>query len=187
MSTSTTPISHHATPPRPLTLDALAQLGCSALDALYRRGRAPELATLDGNPTGRMLAVRGLDRGLAARRVRALASASFFPWGGKSFSSRGDDGARGLGINRVHVGGSHKLFPFVTTLAPSVIDGGPCVRLDYDLPDNPWVIRHIHDEVREVAPKLLLGPAMWRGEREHTFVLWFALDADRPAAPFGWG
>ena len=169
----------------PLDLDVLATRDVDSLDVLYRRGAVPSIPTLDGNPTGRMLAIRGLDRGPVAARLRALAGASFFPWGGKSFASRG--ATRGLGVNRVHLGGSHKLFPFITTIEPSVIDGAPCVRLDYDLPENPWVIRHIHDEVREVAPRLFLGPAMWRGESEHTFILWFALDANRAAAPFGWG
>lgn len=168
-----------------LDLDALAARDVAALDTLYRRGRVPALDALDGNPTGRMLAIRGLDRGPLAARVRSLAAASFFPWGGKSFASR--DAAHGLGVNRVHLGGKHKLFPFETTILPSVVDGAPCVRLNYDLPENPWLIRHIHDEVREVAPRLFLGPAMWRGDETHTFVLWFALDANRPAAPFGWG
>jgi len=168
-----------------LDLDALAARDDASLDALYRRGRVPTLDALDGNPTGRMLAIRGLDRGPLAARVRALAAAPFFPWGGKSFASR--DAAHGVGVNRVHLGGKHKLFPFETTIVPSVIDGAPCVRLNYDLPENPWLIRHIHDEVREVAPRLLLGPAMWRGEQTHIPVLWFALDGNRPATPFGWG
>ncbi|MCB9602271.1 MAG: hypothetical protein H6722_24775 [Sandaracinus sp.] len=168
-----------------LTLDELARRDVPSLDALYHRGKVPALATLDGNPTGRMLAVRGLDREPLAKRVRSLAGASFFPWGGKSFASKDD--AHGLGVNRVHLGGSHKLFPFHTTIEASVVDGAPCIRLDYDLAENPWVIRHIHDEVREVSPGLFLGPAMWVGETAHTFVLWFALDTNLPAAPFGWG
>lgn len=168
-----------------LTLDELARRDVAALDALYRRGEVPELRMLDGNPTGRMLAVRGLDRGPLAARIRRLAGATFFPWGGKSFASK--DEAHGVGVNRVHLGGRHKLFSFRTTIEASVVDGAPCIRLDYDLDENPWLIRHIHDEVREVSPGLFLGPAMWRGETEHTFVLWFALDTRLPATPFGWG
>ena len=50
--------------------------------------------------------------------------------------------------------------------------------LDYEQPGNPWFIRQIHDELREVAPGLFVGPAMWkRSEADPVNVLWFALDA----------
>ena len=42
---------------------------------------------------------------------------------------------------------------------------------------NPGTIPKIHDEVREVAPGLFLGPAMWKGADKKTLVLWFALDS----------
>ena len=57
--------------------------------------------------------------------------------------------------------------------------------LDYDLADNPWAIRQIHDEVREVSPGLFLGPAMWKTEGAPAFVLWFALDTRDQARPIG--
>lgn len=185
--TSTTRVEATKNTPR-RTLDDLAGLDCDALRALYGKGTVSALDALDGNPTGRMLAVRGLERSPLAPQLRRLAASSSFPWGGKSFASETE--ARGLGVNRVLLAGKHKLFPFVTTFAPSMLDGGPSIRLNYDLPENPSVIRHIHDEVREVDAGLFLGPAMWRSgpsPSEHHFVLWFALDTQRPAAPFGWG
>ena len=87
---------------------------------------------------------------------------------------------RGAGINRVfmpRVFGHQNLFPFNTSFGPSALDGKPTLILDYDLDANPGYIRHIHDEVREVAEGLFLGPAMWKGAREKTLVLWFALDS----------
>lgn len=186
--TTTTLRSHETPRAARRSLDDLAALDVDTLGGLYARGSVPALDALDGDPTGRMLAIRGLDREPVASRLRQLATAPFFPWGGKSFASEGS--ARGLGVNRVHLGGKHKLFPFVTTVASSVVDGAPCIRLDYDLPENPWAIRHIHDEVREVDDGLLLGPAMWRrgpSAAEHAFLLWFALDLHTQAPPFGWG
>ncbi|HEU4408869.1 MAG TPA: hypothetical protein VFS43_26645 [Polyangiaceae bacterium] len=162
----------------------LAAKDASALGRLFSAGRTPRaLAALDGHPRGRMLAVRGLDHGPVAGALRALAGGAAFPWGGKSFASAG--GAEGTGVNRVRLGGRHALFPFRTRLGASVIDGAPAVVLDYDLPDNPAVIRAIHDEVRLVDEGLWLGPAMLKTARGPRLVLWFALDALRPDAPVG--
>lgn len=166
-----------ATPARPTTLDELAALDVAALTAVYRGGSVPaRLAALDGNPTCRMLAIRGLDHGLRGRAVRALAAARFFPWAGKSFAA--EDDARGRGINRVRLGDGKRWFPFATKVEPSAIDGRPCIFLDYDQAPNPRPIRMIRDELREVAPGLFLGPAMLDdGRRPPRLVLWFACDA----------
>jgi hypothetical protein len=129
-----------------------------------------------------MLAIRTMDRGAAFSTLRGIAGAASFPWGGKSFVGTGE---RGAGENRVHLLGRHRLFPFLTRVAPSQVDRAPCVVLDYDLPDNPWSIRQIHDEVREVEKGLWLGPAMWKGERGPALVLWFALDTREQARPIG--
>ena len=166
------------------TLDSLSALTVEALGPIYERAAIPtSLAGLDGHPRGRMLAVRTLDQGGIAGALRSFAAARAFPWGGKSFTSR--SATEGTGVNRVHLGGRHNLFPFETRLAPSVIDGKPCVLLDYDLPDNPWFIRAIHDEVREVSPGLYLGPAMWKAANGPALVLWFALDTHDQAQPIG--
>lgn len=168
------------------TLDELAALDFEALGELYRHGWLPDsIAALDGQPQGRMLAVRGLDRGVAGRVVASVAGWGRFPWGGKSF--RADDARRGRGINRVRLGGRHQLFPFITDEAHSMVDGGPCIRLDYDLTVNPGVIRAIHDEVRLVGDGMFLGPAMVKRASGAVLVLWFGLDARAQAAAPVWG
>jgi hypothetical protein len=166
------------------TLASLADLGVEALGHLYAEGIAPaSMAALDGHPRGRMLAVRALDTGGVADALRSFSGASFFPWGGKSFAATG--ATTGKGVNRVHLLGRHQLFHFETRIEPSRVDGRPCVVLDYDLPDNPWAIRQIHDEVREVSQGLFLGPAMWKTKDVPAFVLWFALDTRDQARPVG--
>jgi hypothetical protein len=169
--------------PRGLDLDALSRLDAAALGALYARATTPaRLDVLEGHPRGRMLAVRALDHGLQGRVLRQLAGASAFPWGGKSFAGQGETGT---GLNRVHLFGRHQLFPFHTRIRPSALDGAPCVVLDYDLPDNPRLIRAIHDEIREVEPGLFLGPAMWKAAGGPKLVLWFALDTHVQARAIG--
>lgn len=174
---STARTSSTRTEPRVRSLDDLAALDVQALGVLYRGASAPaSMAELDGDLIGRMLAVRLLDGGPALRAVASIARDVRFPWGGKSF--RATDARVGAGINRVHLGGRHRLFPFATRVGPSVLDGAPAVILDYDLPENPGFIRAIHDEVRAVTPGLFLGPACWkRASEAPALVLWFALDA----------
>ncbi|MEQ1571147.1 MAG: hypothetical protein ABMA64_36290 [Myxococcota bacterium] len=159
-----------------LDLDTLARESWAELGRRYDAGTVPEtLRPLDGPLVGRMLAVRWT-RPLAPA-LRWLAASRRFVWAGKTWRAATDQS--GAGINRVYVPallGRQDLFPFATGFGPSRLDGRPTVFLDYDLPANPWWIRHIHDEVREVAPGLFLGPAMWKHGAGAAAVLWFALD-----------
>jgi hypothetical protein len=162
----------------PHTLDTLAQRSLTELEALYRTATVSQtMHAADGALRGRMLAVRGLPAALGSPLRRFAASRSFV-WEGKTFAATSD--TRGTGHNRVSIPralGRQNLFPFDTLFGPSAIDGKPTLILDYDLDVNPSYIRHIHDEIREVSPGLFLGPAMWKGARDKSLVLWFALDA----------
>jgi hypothetical protein len=163
-----------------LTVDDLAQLTVAQAAELYRRGAVPAMQALDGAPRGRMLAIRGFDRGFSASPLRTYARSKGFPWAGKSFASARDD--MGTGVNRVRLFRTRNWFPFDTRVGPSAIDGAPCIVLDYDKPRNPWLIRHLHDELREVAPGLFLGPAMWKSSSARRLLLYFAIDAQPRAA-----
>jgi hypothetical protein len=173
---------HHAiaeqTAASELTLDSLARQSYAELEALYRAADAPRsMHAVDGVPKGRMLAVRYIDGVPVMRLLRAFAASPRFVWDGKTFSARSDE--EGSGINRIRIPGAlgrQDLFPFETLFGASAVDGRRALILDYDLPRNPPWIRKIHDEVREVAPGLFLGPAMWKAASGPTTVLWFALD-----------
>jgi hypothetical protein len=161
-----------------LTLDTLARRSYTALEALYRAAPTPRsMHAVDGAPKGRMLAVRFIDGAPVAALLRAFAASPAFVWDGKTFSARSD--GEGAGINRIRIPGAlgrQDLFPFETRFAASAVDGAPALVLDYDLPRNPPWIRKVHDEIREVAPGLFLGPAMWKTASGPKTVLWFALD-----------
>ncbi len=157
-----------------LTPDDLARLSVGELRALYEAGEIFDLSELEGAPRGRMLTLAGgLGRSTPRRVLARLARGALFPWRGKSFSTQDRAGQRGAGINRVILLGER--FPFDTFVEASAIDGKPCIRLDYDKPENPFFIRVIRDELREVAKDLYLGPAMFDGKRPE-LVLWFAID-----------
>jgi hypothetical protein len=161
------------------SLDTLAARSLTELEALYRAATVSStMRAADGPLIGRMLAVRRMPGGVAGA-LRRWAASSSFVWEGKTFEASSE--TRGMGHNRVRVPrvlGRQNLFPFATAFGPSAIDGKPALILDYDLDVNPAYIRHVHDEIREVAPGLFLGPAMWKGEGgAKTLVLFFALDA----------
>jgi hypothetical protein len=157
-----------------LGLDDLSRLGVGELTRMYREARAPSsLEALSGAPASRMLTVIGpLGRGPARALVARLAAHALFPWRGKRFEASAPH--HGQGINRVL--GLGEKFRFQLRYDDSVLDGGRCVLLDYDLPENPWVIRQIRDELREVRPGLFLGPALLRTRTEPKLVLYFAVD-----------
>lgn len=157
-----------------LDLAALRQMTFTELDELYRSGRKPaSIADLDGDAKGAMLAWRSPARGPVALWLRTFGASKSFPWEGKSFKSESDE--RGEGINRVNFFGKRRWFPFKTRFAASFLDGKPAFLLDYSGPANPPFIRSIVDEVREVAPRLYLGPAalMFRGKPRP--ILFFAV------------
>ncbi len=157
-------------------LDELLFLEHRALLSLYEQGTSPPIHALKGDLRGRMLAVPALPKVITALPC-AWARTQFFPWRGKSFS-RGEQ-ARGHGINRV-VSERLKVFPFETFVGPSHHDAKPAVQLDYDLRQNPFFIRAIEDEVREISPGVYLGQAWLRVKGRAHFVLWFALEHRRP-------
>jgi hypothetical protein len=47
--------------------------------------------------------------------------------------------------------------------------------LDYNLPENPGIIRAIRDEIRELSPGLYLGQAYMRQRGAHHLWLYFGL------------
>jgi hypothetical protein len=164
---------------RSIEIADLAEMSVVDLVDLYRAGTVPDsLRVLDHVAQGRMLAVRGLDwRG--ARDLYARVTASrFFPWAGKRFQHL--DRNEGTGINRLRLAGERLWYPFRTRIEPSALDGAPCIALDYDLPENPRIVRALRDELREVSPGLFLGPALYRAFRKPRLVMFFACDDHPP-------
>ncbi len=159
------------------TLESLARRGCDELQALYLSAPEPgNVLVLNGTPKGRMLAVRYLDNGLPHSLISAVARLGVFPWDGKSFEATTENAGQGSSRIRL-IRPTLKLFTFYTRISESAIDGRPCILLDYDQPENPWVVRRIRDELREIAPGLFMGPMMARlrnGLAEP--VLWFGID-----------
>jgi hypothetical protein len=154
-----------------LTLDALLALDTETLARLYATARVPNLADVRGDLRGRMLATTVLG-GRAARAIRSFASSSTFPWRGKTFTPK--DAPRGDGINRV-VRDRWHLYRFETFIGRSRAGDFDALQLDYDNKDNPFFIRPIKDEMRELSPGLWLGQAYLQLPHGANLVLYFGL------------
>jgi hypothetical protein len=179
MTTTTVDRSHgtkHASrtgtrAPTSLSLDDLLDLDANALYDLYVAASVPRLEDVSGDLRGRMLAVPPLSSTLP-HFMRAFGRSRQFPWRGKSFTPR--DSERGDGINRVF-GDRWKWFRFETFVGPSRAGDFDAVQLDYDNRDNPFFIRAIKDEIREIAPGLYLGQAYIQTRGNTHLALYFAL------------
>lgn len=165
----------------PTTLDDLAALTSADLGQLYADGDVPaDFSALAKHPRGRMLAIRGVEKTPFRSLIAEFAKLGFFPWDGTSMTPTGTHS--GEGVNRINLGPIRTTwFTFTTSVQTSIVDGRETIVLDYEHPGNPPFIRKIHDEIREVAPGLYLGPAMWKTRAGAAkTVLWFALDTNTP-------
>lgn len=171
-TTTAVPYTKAASTPRaPTSLDALLQLDVPALAELYAGARVPRLEDVRGDLRGRMLSTTVL-KGRVADVVRSFASSDSFPWRGKSFMPK--DALRGDGINRVIRDRWH-LYRFETFIGRSRAGDFDALQLDYDNRDNPFFIRPIKDEMRELSPGLWLGQAYLQLPHGAHLALYFGL------------
>ena len=141
------------TPPFPGTLDDLLALDAEALRSLYE-GAASRVADVAGDLRGRMLAIPSL-RGPLAGLVRA-GGLQPLPLAGQDVLPPHDETeARASTASSATL----ELLRFETFVGPSRAGAFDAVQLDYDLPANPFFIRAIKDEIRELRPGLYLGQA----------------------------
>ena len=116
----------------------LSKFGPLQLEDLFRHGSADALPL--GYAKGRPLLM------LDYRNPRARAAISGLVWKGKHFLPDGRMINQWVGVRAVEAIGS---------IAPSSLDGQPCIRLDY--PAKAAVFGNSFDELREIAPGVLLG------------------------------
>lgn len=172
----TTAVSHVSGSNKPRTietLDALLDRPARELETAYIEARVPKMLDVHGDLRGRMLAWPSLSRRSGIQgAIRAFAGSAPFPWRGKSFMPKDD--AKGDGINRVFRD-RFRLFRFETFIGRSRAGDFDALQLDYDLPENPWFIRRIKDEIREIEPGVWLGQAWFMTGKRDWLWLYFGL------------
>lgn len=127
-----------------------------------------------GNPPlgclrGELFAFKGLGvlpRPLAQALYRALGT-RLNPWRGKSF-------ADGHGSNQWGGLPGAEFGRYVLRLGPGA-DGDPSLLLDYDVAENPRLLRAILGEARHLQEGLWLCRMLWRAPRGAITLLWFTL------------
>jgi hypothetical protein len=159
-------------------IDALTRMDGRALESAFARAGAPQASEVYGDPYGRVLHVCGLlaTPGITSI-VRAVTGSAAFPWEGKSFA--GPDGAS-MGCNRMRIPFRQGVFTFRVYSAHALA-------IDYDVPQNPWFVRPIYDELRSLGDGLYLGRGMYRRRAGAlSLLLWFAVDTSRSSPPLAW-
>ena len=158
-----------------ITLDKLKQMRFAELDRLYRQLSPPDtLNVLNGRKKGALLAIAGLHRTPAGLLINAFGKTPFFPWVGKSFSARSL--IKGSGINRINLTLTRQeWFAFQSGFRSSIVDGRPCISLNYRLKSNHWLVRQLTDELREIEPGLYLGVTFLHTSKLKLKLLYFVI------------
>lgn len=152
---------------------SLARRSRADLDALFGSLPAPAPSELAGELRGVQIDLAGLDRLPSWLRAGILAvlRAPAGPWRGKRLA--GERGTNVWGIGPVR-----RTFAEFRVAPARVVDGaGPCLQLDYDVPENPLPLRGILGELRTLGPGLFLGRTHYRVGSGRICLLYFTLEA----------
>ncbi len=162
----------------------------SRMDAMFAGGVAPDPPP-SGFHTGRLLATStwGPWDGVVMRIAQA-----WMPWLGKRFSP-----STGTGLNcftpttatrvwlralfprhapEANTPSRLEAFPFRTCVGPGKLDRDVSVlKIDYDFEANPTPIRHILDELVQIAPGRYMGKVLFRSGTRYHRIGFFSLGA----------
>ncbi len=144
--------------PPAINVDRLLRMNGPELDALYRQG------SLVGIPPGRVRGTAILAPG--TRRNEALARGTRLVWQGKVF-----DPSESSAVNRFFG------LPLVRAQVyqeQSWLDGAPALILDYSRTSR--IYAQNRDEIRQIAPGLLLGLMYARTTPQPTLRMYFVLE-----------
>jgi hypothetical protein len=108
------------------------------------------------------------------------------PWLGKRFDAQAKNGTNSLSrlgllarpIAKVRKAGDHyEAFPMTNWVEKGKTDPGTDVLvIDYaSVPDNPWPVSHIRDELVQIVPHTYLGKMLWHQGDDYYVLAYFAL------------
>jgi hypothetical protein len=171
---------------RPRTL---ADRSTAELEGAFARGVPPDPA-LDGRYDGALL---HLPLGPGADVVLQGLLRLWLPWLGKRFDAAAASGENVFDMSAYRAGerltpaayrawwpedvSSYRALRFMTAVAAGRLDPGlEVLRIDYDLPENPPLLRRVVDELVAVQPGVYLGQAILRRGSGGRRVAWFTLE-----------
>ena len=157
------------------------------LEACFRAAETPQ--PIDGATRGRLLTTT-LGHGLDA--ITAGLARLWMPWKGKAFNPEAKEGRNlftnsfrpvqhalwpGYDIDYPEREGRYSTFSFTTWEGRSAFtpDGLDVLKIDYEHPQSPWLIRDILDELVQIEDGLFLGQALLRVRGKLHRLAWFEL------------
>ena len=156
-----------------LTMTDLVACSKEELDELYLSATTPAMKELQGLSDGRILAGDSILNNPHFADVMNKAS-WLIPWKGKVFGPVSE--LKGKGRNRLEFGLLKlKLFPFESNIVPPLVGKDKVYSLNYDIPGNPKLVRHMRDDIKKIHEGLFLGAAHVKWDGDYKFVLYFAL------------
>lgn len=155
------------------------------LQEKFINGKTPK--QLDGFYRG------SLDQVIDTNFVETLAKIAvsiFLPWKGKWFNAKNNMGDNILPsflvpIIRLKIGDNYKIkkefggshvFPFKTSIQKGLKDNMRVLRLDYNIPQNPPIVRKVIDELVGVGKDSYLGKAHIKEDNSFRTVAFFSLN-----------
>ena len=159
----------------------------SELEACFRAAETP--GSIDGPTSGRVLATT-LGYGLDA--ITGGLARLWMPWRGKTFNQEAKEGRNlftsgfrpvqrvlwpGYDLDHPQGNGRYATFPFTTWEGPSTYTprGADVLKIDYEHPQSPWLVRDILDELVRIDEDLYLGQALLRIRGRLHRGAWFEL------------
>lgn len=136
----------------------LLSMTAEQLDALFKSSPAGDIP--DGDAQGTALIATGTKIGPEIADL-----INHFGWQGKVF-----DAKDGVLVNKILAFGLKAIIANVYK-GPSWVDGKECIVLDYS--KTSLVAKHIRDEIRNIGPRLYMGPVFWDKTRLIHFSLQF--------------
>jgi hypothetical protein len=171
---------------RPRTL---ADRPAAELEGAFARGVPPD-PPLDGRYDGALL---HLTLGPGADQAFSGLLRLWLPWLGKRFDAGSASGENVFDMSAYRAGerltpapyrawwpedvSSYRALRFTTSTGAGRLDPGlEVLRIDYDLPENPPLLRRIVDELVAVQPGVYLGQAILRRGSGGRRLAWFTLE-----------
>jgi hypothetical protein len=159
------------------------------LESCFRDAETP--APIDGPTRGRFLTTtigHGLDP------IAGALARLWMPWTGKAFDPEAKEGRNlftpgfrpvlrtlwpGYDVERPEGEGRFSTFPFTTWEGGSAFTprGADVLKIDYEHPQSPWLIRDVLDELVLIDDGMHLGQALLRVKGRLHRVAWFELRA----------
>jgi hypothetical protein len=157
------------------------------LEACFRAAETP--GAIDGATRGRLLTTT---LGYALDAITAGLIRLWMPWKGKTFEPEAKEGRNllassfrpiqhvlwsGYDIDYPEGDRRYSTFPFTTWEGPSTFTpgGADVLKIDYEHPQSPWLIRDILDELGQIDDGLFLGQALLRVRGKLHRAAWFEL------------